>query len=214
MNIMSPNKTGIFIASKRKECNMTQKDLAKKLSVLDKTISRWETGKGYPDIEILPKLSEALNVSVSEILSGENGINLKEDELEKNLLKLCEETNKKTYLKMLNYIFFIICIGISMFIKYAYEMPSVSRIFYFVLTVICCILLIYSYKKYKLKILSNQILLFVEIISTVSVFLLYSFGYEKFTPPDTINFVFILFSLIFFLPIVIDRALNEINMHN
>lgn len=68
---MNPEKTGAFIAELRKQKNMTQKDLAKKLGVTDKAISRWETGKGYPDIESLPALASALSVSLNELLNGE-----------------------------------------------------------------------------------------------------------------------------------------------
>lgn len=68
---MNPEKTGALISQKRKEKQMTQKDLANKIGVTDKAISRWETGKGYPDIEILPSLSNALSVTLTELLNGE-----------------------------------------------------------------------------------------------------------------------------------------------
>lgn len=68
---MDPAKTGVLIARLRKEKNLTQEALAQKLGVTRKAISRWETGRGYPDIEILPQLAEILSVSVNEILSGE-----------------------------------------------------------------------------------------------------------------------------------------------
>lgn len=68
---MNSEKTGMLIAELRKQKNMTQKDLAKKLGVTDKAISRWETGRGYPDIEILSDLANVLSVSVNELLNGE-----------------------------------------------------------------------------------------------------------------------------------------------
>ncbi len=68
---MNSKKVGKFISEERKKKNLTQKQLADLLGVTDKAVSRWETGKGYPDIEILKKLSEALDVSVNELLSGE-----------------------------------------------------------------------------------------------------------------------------------------------
>lgn len=68
---MNPEKTGALIAQLRKEKNITQKDLAKKIGVTDKAISRWETGRGYPDIEFLPDLAKALSVSINELLNGE-----------------------------------------------------------------------------------------------------------------------------------------------
>ena len=67
---MNPKTTGAFIAALRKEKNLTQKQLADKLNVSDKAISRWETGKGYPDIEFLMELSQEFSVSINELLSG------------------------------------------------------------------------------------------------------------------------------------------------
>jgi len=68
---MDLKKTGLFISGMRKEKSMTQKELAERLSVTDKAISRWETGKGFPDVSILKKLSEVLGVSITEIVNGE-----------------------------------------------------------------------------------------------------------------------------------------------
>ncbi len=63
-------KTGILIAKKRKEKQLTQKDLADKLGVSNATVSKWETGKGFPDISLIESLASALEISVSEVLSG------------------------------------------------------------------------------------------------------------------------------------------------
>lgn len=68
---MNPKDSGVFIALLRKENDLTQKELAQKINVSDKAVSRWETGKGYPDVNSLVALSELFNVSVNEILSGE-----------------------------------------------------------------------------------------------------------------------------------------------
>ena len=71
---MNNYKIGSFIAKKRKEQNLKQKDLAEKLFVTDKTISRWETGNYMPDLTILVTLAEILNTSVYELLIGECSI--------------------------------------------------------------------------------------------------------------------------------------------
>ncbi len=63
--------TGSTIKELREKNNLTQKELATKLQVSDKTISKWETGKGYPDITLLEPLAATLGVSVAELLSGE-----------------------------------------------------------------------------------------------------------------------------------------------
>ena len=57
---MDAKKFGTFIASLRKENNMTQADLAKKLQVTDKAISKWERGLGFPDINSIEPLADAL----------------------------------------------------------------------------------------------------------------------------------------------------------
>lgn len=62
---------GKFIASLRKEKNMTQKDLADKLYVSDRAVSKWERGLNFPDITLLKKLSEVLGVSLTELFNGE-----------------------------------------------------------------------------------------------------------------------------------------------
>lgn len=68
---MNTQKTGEFIKTLRKENNMTQLELAQKLNCTDKAISRWETGKGLPDADMLLSLSDVFSVSINEILLGE-----------------------------------------------------------------------------------------------------------------------------------------------
>ncbi len=67
---MNYDKIGIFIAQKRKEKGLTQKELAKRLNVTDKAVSKWERGLGCPDVSILELLSKELEVSILEILKG------------------------------------------------------------------------------------------------------------------------------------------------
>lgn len=68
---MDAKKFGAFIASIRKENNMTQMDLARKLQVTDKAVSKWERGLGFPDINSIEALADALGVSVLEIMRSE-----------------------------------------------------------------------------------------------------------------------------------------------
>ena len=67
---MNAIDVGKFIALQRKKFSFTQKELAEKLNVTDKAVSKWETGKCYPDIEIIEKLSKIFDVGINEILSG------------------------------------------------------------------------------------------------------------------------------------------------
>ena len=62
--------TGAVIRALREKNKMTQLQLAEKLSVSDKTISKWETGKGYPDITLLEPIADAFSISVPELFSG------------------------------------------------------------------------------------------------------------------------------------------------
>ncbi len=68
---MDSMKTGQLIAQLRKEKNWTQSDLAEKIGVTDKAVSRWETGRGFPDVALLKPLSDALGVTVNELIVGE-----------------------------------------------------------------------------------------------------------------------------------------------
>ena len=64
---MDINKISKFIATARTETGLTQKDLADKIGVSDKTISKWETGKSLPDISYYEALCDALNIKVNEL---------------------------------------------------------------------------------------------------------------------------------------------------
>ena len=68
---MDPIKTGLMIAKARKKLNMTQKNLADKLLISDKAVSKWERGLCLPDISILLPLSKELKVNLYELLKGE-----------------------------------------------------------------------------------------------------------------------------------------------
>lgn len=68
---MNNVKVGQFISEKRKALGMTQQDLAEKLQITNKAVSKWETGDGMPDIQLLKPLSTELGVTVDEILNGE-----------------------------------------------------------------------------------------------------------------------------------------------
>lgn len=67
---MTAKECGGFIQTLRKEKNLTQKQLAQAINVSDKAVSRWETGKGYPDISSLIALSAFFDVSVNELIAG------------------------------------------------------------------------------------------------------------------------------------------------
>lgn len=73
---MDKEKLGKFVSTLRKEQGMTQKDLAEKLCLTDKAVSKWERGLSFPDISMLEPMADIFNVTVLELLQGER---LKED---------------------------------------------------------------------------------------------------------------------------------------
>lgn len=115
---MDNEKIGQLIYNLRKEKSMTQKELAEKLNVTDKAVSKWERGNGYPEITIIPELAKALGITVNELLSGEKNMNepidLKEDEVVNNTIKYIDRVKKFNA----SNIFFIISIAflISIFV--------------------------------------------------------------------------------------------------
>lgn len=92
---MDQIKIGGFIAERRKAQNLTQAQLAEKLNLTDRAISKWETGKGMPDSSVMLDLCEILGISVNELLKGEK-IEMEHynEEAEKTLLEMRKETEK------------------------------------------------------------------------------------------------------------------------
>lgn len=68
---MNQEKIGKFIAKLRKEKGFTQKELAEKLNITDKAVSKWENGKSLPDILIIPNLCKELEITINDLLNGE-----------------------------------------------------------------------------------------------------------------------------------------------
>ncbi|MDO4492134.1 MAG: helix-turn-helix domain-containing protein [Lachnospiraceae bacterium] len=67
---MNQYVTGAIIKELREEKNLTQAELADKIGVSDKTISKWENGRGYPDISLLEPIAAVFNISIAELISG------------------------------------------------------------------------------------------------------------------------------------------------
>lgn len=67
---MNQLNTGKFILKKRKEKNLTQEQLAERLGVSNKTISKWENGKCMPDYSVIKNLCEELEITVAELMNG------------------------------------------------------------------------------------------------------------------------------------------------
>ena len=109
---MDYNKIGKFISEERKAKNLTQSKLAEKIFVSDKTISKWEKGKGIPDTSVLLKLCEVLDITLNELLNGERSVkknnNQQTEELLLGMAKEIEQKNKTIWTSM----WFILIVGI------------------------------------------------------------------------------------------------------
>lgn len=92
---MDYQKTGRLIAGARKELGLTQEQLAQKLAVSNRTVSKWETGAGFPDISLLEPLGKALDLSVVELLHGERGEEVKTMTVEEAVTELGREEGQK-----------------------------------------------------------------------------------------------------------------------
>ena len=90
--IMDQVKIGKFIAKQRKMNELTQKDLAHRLGVSDRSVSKWENGICMPDISLFESLCKELNISYNELLSGEKIDNI----------NLVQENNLKNYVQYTN----------------------------------------------------------------------------------------------------------------
>lgn len=87
--------TGKFIAEERKKKGFSQAELASKLGITNKTVSKWETGKGFPDVSLLLPLCDVLDISVNELLSGKRlEVSNYEEHAEANMVAIIEKNKK------------------------------------------------------------------------------------------------------------------------
>lgn len=111
---MNQTAIGNYIAKKRREVNLTQKQLAEKLGVSNKTISKWENGKCMPDYSIVEELCKALSISLSELVDGEdaaeNSIRVYDDEQILDLIRRTQELERQ---KSILYGVILIVLGIA-----------------------------------------------------------------------------------------------------
>lgn len=154
---MTSKECGNFISELRKEKKLTQKELAEKINVSDKAVSRWETGKGYPDVTSLVSLSEYFDVSVNELLAGKRLTveNIRET-ADENLISVFEQVqkNKKqqnlqvtVYTSVLIIVLLpvLIIIGKELFVSMATQIQAENIISAVVSTVVGIVLLIVGF---------------------------------------------------------------------
>ena len=181
---MDLEKIANLIKTKRKEKNLTQEELASKLNVTEKAISRWETGRGTPDISLLIPLSKELDLEVSELLSGKEKKKCIKDEIEKVIEY--EEYNKKNknkrplIISIIIYIVFLLLYLLylkEIYHYYSYEPNYIAHIIvnaFFSILVIIANWILYTYyfdkvtDKKKMKKITYGIILIIYMIMVLN----------------------------------------------
>lgn len=148
---MDQIKIGKFIAECRKKNNLTQMQLAEKLNITDRSISKWENGKGMPDSSIMLDLCSELQISVNELLSGKVlEVNNYNEKLEQNLIDIVrqkEESDKKILtmeiaMGVASIIIFLILVMTASFIEMQYWVRLLIIIPSTIFIFIVCLLLL------------------------------------------------------------------------
>lgn len=147
---MDQVKIGKFIAQCRKEKKMTQRQLADALEISDKTVSKWECGRGLPEIQFMMPLCELLGISVNELLSGEK---LSADEYrqkaEENMMTLIKGNEYvETYKPLAGW--FISLVAIALFFVFEWNLIGntqlLSKIFIIIVMILVDMLFAIIYK--------------------------------------------------------------------
>lgn len=136
---MDQIQIGKCIAESRKAKNLTQRQLADALSISDKTISKWECGKGLPEVSLMLPLCAALEITVNDLLSGEKVSEVdyqrKAEGNMMDLMKENEENRKRMALSMITVVITIIAVCALIVIASFPDLPAIVRIILIVLSV-------------------------------------------------------------------------------
>ena len=137
---MDQFKTGRFIAARRKECGLTQRQLADALAISDKTVSKWETGRGLPDVSLMLPLCKALGVTVNDLLAGETvpqaDYQQKAEETMMELMRENQENKKRFALSAVCGCITVVAVCALVAIASLVELPAPARIAVIVLAVL------------------------------------------------------------------------------
>lgn len=140
---MDQIKIGNFISETRKAQNLTQRQLADKLSISDKTVSKWECGRGLPEVSLMMPLCRELNITVNDLLSGARVSDVdyqkRAEENIMNLMKENEENKKRMVLSVICGVITIIAVCALVVIAAYIEMPLIVRIVLVVLAIITAV---------------------------------------------------------------------------
>lgn len=129
---MEQRKIGKFIAESRKAQGLTQRQLADRLSISDKTVSKWECGKGLPEVSMMMPLCEILNMTVNDLLSGEKvsdaDYRKKAEDNMMDLIKENEENKKQMVLSVICGGITVIAVCSLVIIASYMNLPVIARI--------------------------------------------------------------------------------------
>lgn len=137
---MDQSKTGKFIAQERRVQNLTQRQLADKLAISDKTVSKWECGKGLPEVSLMLPLCEILQITVNDLLSGEKvaegDYQKKAEENMMDLIRENAENKERMTLSIICGVITIIAVCTLVMLASYLELPAAVRI----LLLVCAVL--------------------------------------------------------------------------
>lgn len=140
---MNQVKIGKFIQEMRKKQSLTQRELSEKLNISDKTISKWETGNGLPEVGLMLPLCQLLHISVNELLSGEKldekQYYKKAEETIMDLLKEKAEAKKKIIISLIIALLTAVASYTLIIVSWVIDMPLWLSIF---LTVLASLIMI------------------------------------------------------------------------
>ena len=136
---MDQIRIGKFIAESRRAKDLTQRQLADLLSISDKTVSKWECGKGLPEVSLMLPLCAALDMTVNDLLSGEKvsstDYQKKAEGNMMNLMKENEENRKRMALSIINGVITIIAVCALIIIASFIDLPTIVRIILIVFSI-------------------------------------------------------------------------------
>ena len=137
---MDQSKTGRFIAEMRRTRNLTQRQLAERLAISDKTVSKWECGKGLPEVSLMLPLCEILQITVNDLLSGErvadSDYQKKAEENMMDLIRENAENKERMTLSIICGVITVIAVCALVMLASYLELPVAVRI----LLLVCAVL--------------------------------------------------------------------------
>ncbi|XCP83446.1 helix-turn-helix transcriptional regulator [Roseburia hominis] len=153
---MNQEAIGKFIAECRKEKNLTQMQLAEKLNITNRAVSKWETGKSCPDVSIMLELCDILGITVNELLSGER-ITMEnyQKKAEENLIELQRKKDKAqkslAKIEMIWLVIALLLVPVHLAINYYYPENNGTGIGLVIAVVGLVMYVVYFVKYYEIR---------------------------------------------------------------